>query len=176
MNEPHNKGATSASPNDLNGDGYEHRDLRPASHGEREDGNPAENPAPVRNERAVVVQFRSADLADTPKPDAAAPTAETTVAEPQQPAERQNADEPTRKTREIPIGNGDHVVFFGNGEVSVQNERSGAQFDKVPKIDIEDAAAAVFSRTNDWPADLREAVLVRLLRVKWGSGTGTVAR
>ena len=70
MNEPHNKGATSASPNDLNGDGYEHRDIRPASHGEREDGNPAENPAPVRAERAVVLSFRSADLADTPPPDA----------------------------------------------------------------------------------------------------------
>ena len=66
MNEPHNKGATSASPNDLNGDVYEHRDLRPASHGERED----ENPAPVRAERAVVLSFRSADLADTPPPDA----------------------------------------------------------------------------------------------------------
>ena len=173
MNDTHNKGATSTSPNDLNGDGYEHRDLRPAATCGRTDDR---NQPPVRAERAVVVSFRSADLADPPPPDATAPTAETPVAEPQQPAERQNPDEPTRKTREIPIGNGDHVVFFGNGEVSVQNERSGAQFDKVPKIDIEEAAAAVFSRTNDWPADLREAVLVRLLRVKWGSGTGTVAR
>lgn len=66
MNDTHNKGATSASPNDLNGDGYEHRDLRPASHGEREDGNPAENPAPVRAERAAVVNFRSAEFAVQP--------------------------------------------------------------------------------------------------------------
>lgn len=174
MNDTHNKGATSASPNDLNGDGYEHRDLRPASHGEREDGNPAENPAPVRNERAVVVQFRSADLADTPKPDAAAPTAEPPVAEPQQPTEKSGGRRSA--TRHLAIGDGDHLVVFAERDVVIRSERSGANFDGLGTISIEEAAAAVFAARNDWPENLREAVLIRLSRMKWGSGTGTVAR
>lgn len=179
MNEPHNKGATSASPNDLNGDGYEHRDLHPVTITKKDidDYNAALDkmkPQQARDERAVVVSFRSADLADTQPPDAAAPTTEPTVAVPQQPAEKSGGRRSA--TRHLAIGDGDHLVVFAERDVVIRSERSGANFDGLGTISIEDAAAAVFAARNDWPANLREAVLIRLSRMKWGSGTGTVAR
>lgn len=146
--------------------GYEHRDLRPAAPCGHND---EKNQPPVRVERAVNLSFRSADITNTPPPNATAPSSEPQVTEPQQTVEK-SGGRSQRATRHIEIGDGDHLVVFAEGDVVVRSERSGANFDELGTISIEEAAAAVFSARNDWPQDLREAVIVRLLRMKWGTG------